>query len=75
MSAVGEHSGVQLGQRCPGMDVLIAMRCLPSHLRVCKPWGLLVPTPGLVLGTIAHWEALNNGLPISTSVHYILLGS
>ena len=71
-STVGEHSGVQLGQRSPGMDVLIAMRCVPSHLRLYEPWGLLLPTPGLVLGMIARWEALNNGLPVSTSVHYIL---
>ena len=39
------------------MDVSTAMRCLPSHLRVCEPWGLLLPTLGLVLGTMARWEA------------------
>ena len=75
MPAVGEHSGVQLGQRSPGMDVSTAMRCLPLHLRTCEPWGLLLPILGLVSGTIARWEALNNGLPVSTLVHYILPGS
>ena len=32
------------------------MRCLSSHLRVCEPWGLFLPTPGLVLGMMACWE-------------------
>jgi hypothetical protein len=56
---MGEHSDVQLGQRGLGMDLSTTMRCLLSHLRVCEPWWLLLPTPGLVLGKMARWEALS----------------
>jgi hypothetical protein len=61
MLAVGELSDVQLGQRCPSMDVSTALHCLSSHLVEREPRWFLLPTLGLVLGEMAHWEAPSSG--------------